>query len=240
MRAGYLFFVAFLVALLPANAQLFGGQIKTKKTLASQYPAGSVFCNGPTAIVDVTNPITGATWMDRNLGASRAATSSTDAQAYGDLYQWGRGSDGHQCRNSLTTTTLSGFDQPGNNTFILNSTAPVDWRQPQNTNLWQGVNGINNPCPSGYRLPTESEWNAEDASFSSQDANGAFNSPLKLSLAGRRNGSLASLDNVGVQGYYQTSTVASTSSSHLKITTITSNTTTYFREYGHSVRCIKN
>lgn len=33
-----------------------------------------------TEIVDVTNPATGQTWMDRNLGASRAATSPTDEQ----------------------------------------------------------------------------------------------------------------------------------------------------------------
>ncbi|PKG42563.1 hypothetical protein, partial [Psychroflexus sp. MES1-P1E] len=35
---------------------------------------------------DVTNPITGEIWMDRNLGASQVATSSIDAAAYGDLY----------------------------------------------------------------------------------------------------------------------------------------------------------
>jgi hypothetical protein len=50
-----------------------------------QYPAGSVFCaSGPTAIVDVTNPTTGKTWMDRNLGATHVAASSFDANSYGD------------------------------------------------------------------------------------------------------------------------------------------------------------
>ena len=33
--------------------------------------------------------------MDRNLGASRAANAKNDYQAYGCLYQWGRGNDGH-------------------------------------------------------------------------------------------------------------------------------------------------
>ena len=42
-----------------------------------------------TAIVTVTSA-TGKVWMDRNLGAGRVATSSTDTEAYGDLYQWGR------------------------------------------------------------------------------------------------------------------------------------------------------
>jgi hypothetical protein len=42
------------------------------------------FTTSSITVVDVTNPATGRTWMDRNLGASRAATSSTDEQAYGD------------------------------------------------------------------------------------------------------------------------------------------------------------
>ena len=42
----------------------------------------TVHCNGtPTAIVDVSNPTTGEIWMDRNLGATQAATSSTDTNS---------------------------------------------------------------------------------------------------------------------------------------------------------------
>ena len=59
---------------------------------------------------NVTNPTTGDILIDRNLGASQVATSSTDADAYGDLYQWGRGTDGHQIRTSGTTSTLSSTD----------------------------------------------------------------------------------------------------------------------------------
>lgn len=62
---------------------------------------------GDTKVVEVTNPATGKTWMDRNLGASRAATSPTDASSFGDLYQWGRGADGHQLRSSDTTSVVS-------------------------------------------------------------------------------------------------------------------------------------
>jgi hypothetical protein len=90
-------------------------------------------------------------WLDRNLGAAQVATSSTDAAAYGDLFQWGRLDDGHQVRTSPTTTTLSNSDVPGHGNFIL-SPSTGDWRSPQNNDLWQGVNGINNPCPDGFRL----------------------------------------------------------------------------------------
>ena len=206
-----------------------------------QYPAGSVFCaSGPTVIVDVTNPTTGAIWMDRNLGATQAATSSTDANAYGDLYQWGRRSDGHQCRNSATTTTLSSTDQPANGSFIIAPNLPYDWRSPQNDNLWQGVNGVNNPCPSGYRLPTEAELVTERLSWSSNNAQGAFASALKLPVAGYRDGSNGSLFDVGTIGHYWSSTVNGVVSRGLAFSSSNASLNYNGRAYGLSVRCLKD
>ncbi len=204
------------------------------------YPAGTVFCNGtPTVIVDVTNPATGRIWMDRNLGATQAATSSTDANAYGDLYQWGRGSDGHQCRTSATTTVLSSTDQPANGSFIIAPNSPNDWRSPQNTNLWQGINGVNNPCPGGYRLPTEAELETERLSWSSN----AFASALKLPVAGRRDFGTGSLDAVGADGRYWSSTVVTGVSSHFLFFDSNSSIAgvgSGNRAYGRSVRCLKD
>jgi hypothetical protein len=207
-----------------------------------QYPAGSIFCaSGATAIVNVTNPTTGRIWMDRNLGASQAATSSTDANAYGDLYQWGRRSDGHQCRTSATTATLSSSDQPANGNFILAPNPPYDWRSPQNNNLWQGVNGVNNPCPSGYRLPTEIELNAERLSWSTNNAVGAFASALKLPMAGFRiYWASGSLGNVGSSGNYWSSTVASGNPSLLQFDSSGAGMGDIGRAGGDSVRCIKD
>ena len=79
----------------------------------------------------------------------RVATSSTDAAAYGALYQWGLGTDGYQVVTSSTKNTLSSSDVPGHASFIIGTNIP-DWRSTQNNNLWQGVNGINNPCPLGF------------------------------------------------------------------------------------------
>jgi uncharacterized protein (TIGR02145 family) len=207
---------------------------------AALYPTGSVFCNGPTEIVDVTNPITGKTWMDRNLGASQVATSSTDEAAYGDLYQWGRAADGHQCRNSATTATLSSTDQPGHGNFITTNSSPFDWRSPQNTNLWQGVNGVNNPCPNGYRLPTETELNTERASWSINTSVGAFLSALKLPMAGWRDfvGSLRDMD---ANGSYWSNNVDGVNVRLLFfINGSGANFATGLRADGYSVRCIKN
>lgn len=77
-------------------------------------------CNSvATQVVEVSNPITGRVWMDRNLGASKVANNSNDVSAYGDLYQWGRFGDGHQFRNSAITNALSTGNTPGHEKFIF-------------------------------------------------------------------------------------------------------------------------
>jgi uncharacterized protein (TIGR02145 family) len=189
---------------------------------------------------DVTNATTGKTWMDRNLGATQVATSSTDADSYGDLYQWGRLKDGHQCRASSTSSTNSADNVPGHDDFILEASSPYDWRDPQNTNLWQGTRGINNPCPGGYRLPTETELDAERTSWGSNNAAGAFGSVLKLPLAGYRSDSNGSLGNVGTYGYYWTSTVSVTVARVLDFYSSYARMDTYYRAGGFSVRCLKD
>ena len=205
------------------------------------YPSGTVHCSGtPTAIVDVTNPTTGKTWMDRNLGASQAATSSTDVDSYGDLYQWGRSADGHQCRNSSTTSTLSSTDDPGHGDFITSNSGNYDWRSPQNDNLWQGVNGTNNPCPSGYRLPTYAELDAELSSWSYHNAFGAFATPLKLPAAGDRIYSHGSFSNVGTNGYYWSSAVNGTYAGYLAFYSSAAGMRSNYRAFGLSVRCLKD
>jgi len=209
---------------------------------SSLYKPGTVFCDGyATKVVEVTNPITGKTWMDRNLGASRAATSSTDAAAYGDLYQWGRGADGHQCRNSGTTSTLSSSDQPNHANFILTTNIPYDWRGAQNDNLWKGVNGTNNPCPRGYRLPTNSELDAERTSWTQNNSIGALNSPLKLPMPGLRNDADGSLKEVGGDGRYWSSSVGAPYVSYLNFFSgDASVNVNRLRAHGFSVRCLKD
>jgi uncharacterized protein (TIGR02145 family) len=178
--------------------------------------------------------------MDRNLGATQVATSSTDAAAYGDLYQWGRGSDGHQCRNSAITSTLSSTDQPGNGNFII-SGGTFDWRSPNNGNLWQGVNGINNPCPSGYRIPTQTELNAERLSWSSNNAAGAFASPLKITVGGFKGYDSGAVNLVESKGNYWTSTnIGGFRASAIDIDLLLNSWVNDTRANGYSVRCIKN
>jgi hypothetical protein len=180
----------------------------------------------------------GQCWLDRNLGASRVALSSTDANAYGDYFQWGRVVDGHQILTSNTTTIVSTTNSPGNANFIL---AKPDWISPQNDNLWQGVSGINNACPLGFRLPTITELDNERVSWSTNNSVGAFASPLKLTVAGYRY-----IDNVWTNanqmGRLWSSTVSGTTVLCLEFGS-TNNATIIkaaLRSTGRSVRCIKN
>ena len=189
---------------------------------------------------DVTNPSTGLTWMDRNLGAQRVALSSTDDKAYGDLYQWGRAADGHQCRTSSTTATNSSDDTPGDALFITEGSSPYDWRSSQNDNLWQGVDGTNNPCPGGYRLPTETELDNEHLSWGSDNAAGAFGSVLKFSMGGRRRYTDGVLEYVGTDGGYLTSTVSGTDIRNLAFAAGSAAIYTRSRGFARSVRCIKD
>ena len=194
-----------------------------------------------TEVVPVTSPATGRVWMDRNLGASRAATARNDTQAYGDYYQWGRARDGHQSLTSRHRSTLSTIDAPGHGEFILsNRDANWDWRSPQNSNLWQGVNGINNPCPEGYRLPTEAEWNAERSSWSRNNRRGALDSALKLPSAGFRSGSSSALNDLGSHGYYWSSSRSDSSARTLHFSSSNAAMDGYGRAAGFSVRCIRD
>ena len=178
-------------------------------------------------------------WMDRNLGASQVATVHNDADAYGDLYQWGRGIDGHEQRTSSTTTTLSDSDTPGHGDFITTSSSPYNWRSPQNDNLWQGVDGTNNPCPSGFRLPTTTEWGEELTALSITNRDTAFASPLKLVSSGYRYYG-GSFHSAGNEGFYWSSSVIGISARYLYFNSGSANTYDGYRAYGLSVRCLED
>ncbi len=176
-------------------------------------------------------------WLDRNLGASQVATAIDDEDAYGDLFQWGREDDGHQERDSDETSTLADSDQPGHDEFIKAVDHPNDWREGNNDNRWNADPMVNNPCPLSWAVPSVEDWNYEVDRWSSNDSEGAFNSPLKLTAGGYR-GVLGSVSGEGTSGAYWSSSVLSTASNRLYFDDDSSNTNSQHRVRGSSVRCI--
>jgi len=188
-------------------------------------------------------------WVGANLGATRVAESATDASSWGFKYQWGRGSDGHQVSTSSTTITRS--DNPGNGVFITtNYSGTSNWRVNANTSLWAGVNGENNPCPSGWRIPIKAEWEAVVNDVISQadsynfTGNRAFSkSVLKIPTSqGRdRNTANVEINNVGNAQWF-----VQTLSGSNGMLIFSAGDGSYWRwdsggeAYGGAVRCVQN
>jgi hypothetical protein len=115
---------------------------------------------------------------------------------------------------------------------------PNDWRSPQKNNLWQGLNGTNNPCPAGYRIPSETEWNQERNSWINFNHVGAFASVLKLPMAGLRE-ETGLLSYVGNTGAYWSTTLDGSYNRTMIFYDDDNLMVDYYRGYGCCVRCIK-
>ena len=150
-------------------------------------------------------------WLDRNLGASQVATIRTDAASYGHYFQWGRGDDGHQLSTSSITPTKLVLGT-NSSLFVWKNGVNTNWLTVNNNDLWQGVNGINNPCPAGFKVPTKDDIAAEMATWPGGAAwDAAYNNPLKIPSAGVRNADNAAMVNVGTVPDLWTSSIGNNS-----------------------------
>ena len=219
----------------------YDGQKARWTIVASNYTDGLSATSVPSGNIGnygtVINPITGKVWLDRNLGASQVATSSTDVNSFGDLYQWGRNADGHQLRTSATSPNQVFHFYTNNGMFIINN---LSWLSTNEPFLWAGIGAQNNPCPSGFRIPTAAEWGQEKLTWSSKDPIGAFTSILKLPLAGYRNLTGLILGN-GTSGHYWSNTNLNPEYAlGIKFYNIYVEDDTSYKINGQSLRCIKD
>ncbi len=200
-----------------------------------------------TDIVDISST-TGRVWMDRNLGAERVAASVDDYLAYGSFFQWCRAADGHQkviwwSRSAGTpvygiSSTLSVSTTAPNSLFIINDGSWLNVSLTDGSLWWNGtVAGANNPCPTGYHVPTYAEWNAEIAAGIS-NATAAY-SKLKLTAAGIRRYDNGKLDQ-SLNGYYWSSTGSQNKANMLNFDGSKARMQSNYMAFGFSVRCIKN
>ncbi|MBB4807020.1 uncharacterized protein (TIGR02145 family) [Chryseobacterium defluvii] len=193
-------------------------------------------------------------WLQQNLGSSQVSVSMTDADSYGDLFQWGRWDDGHQLRNSSTSAVPSSNTPDGLagiNSFITGSSPDSWWSSNGSGDQWTAenagvvtsVNGAD-PCKAigqGWRMPSQSDWNVLVGSEGINNPVSAYGSHLKLPAGGYRSGSTGSFTFVGQRGYYWSSDVATTGGKYLYVGTTTANPSSGApRGQGASVRCIKD
>ena len=204
LSAGSIYYVA-LYAKTSSNVTLIGNSVV--------YEHGTVITS------------TGRKWLQWNLGAtSYPVLVYNDIDNYGNLYQWGRGNDGSQYKaggsNSahpyaVSTSSVKAYNDysvilsPPNSKYVITNNS--DWFTPSYDGLWQGVNGINNPCPTGYRLPTATEFTTELTAGSITNTASAFSSILKLTSQGNRFPSTGNMSNIS-SGYYWTSDVVNPAS----------------------------
>lgn len=205
-------------------------------------------------------PITGADgkqWLNNNLGADysnsihpsfspfQQAIAINDPKAYGSLFQWGRLPDGHELMNQqlgapFSSTTPGPFPtgNPPHALFFVNpSTSDVPW-QAINSNTWGGAN-TRNPCPEGYRIPTQPELVALFTAASITNQATAFNSSLKFTSAGMRIGN-GTFRRVGTDMFYWSATPHPTATTTLWNMLNGVNTDNTVPTFGGSCRCIKN
>ena len=193
----------------------------------------------------VVSPYTGRVWLDRNLGASQACTAYNDTACYGDYYQWGRNTDGHEKSTSATTTTRAEDINDAGTDFITDN-FPYRWTTAdssgsQRSANWSKTDGTS-VCPVGYRVPTITELEAETISASTPVRNrtDAFNNFLKLPSAGTRGGDTGSILSKGTGCYIYSSSVDGSDSYYLYSSSNNAYIFSFYRVYGRAVRCLKD
>ncbi|CAA7196520.1 FISUMP domain-containing protein [Chryseobacterium potabilaquae] len=194
----------------------------------------------------------GRTWKTHNLGANESLDPNVPvAGIHGDKYQWGR-------INPILTQSQ---DQA--------NAGPVTWNfNDASDGSWGPSRTSNDPCPPGFRVPTQAEWQAlnscssvgrigpfgDDASlFSSALTYTSGSNKLTFPAAGFRShlsipnnptlgGVLQMRNEVGMYwsstSYYTTQNNPAAYSFGFNSSSVNPSSSAGYRIEGHSVRCI--
>ncbi|KQT24641.1 hypothetical protein ASG22_11655 [Chryseobacterium sp. Leaf405] len=198
----------------------------------------------------------GKIWLQQNLGSTKVATSLTDEDSYGDLFQWGRWDDGHQKRNSTLIAAPSANDPSGlaggSASFYsagYNSSSNW-WKNGITSDKWEAENAAAStstngadPCraiAANWRLPNVDEINAAMTAENITEFNSALSSNLKLVPAGMKD--YNGIFSPGTRLYLWSSSSSSYTGNgqHLYISQFSTLTNSAGRDAGMSVRCIKD
>lgn len=196
----------------------------------------------------VMSPTTGMYWLNNNLGSNysnvllddwsknpfQQAKSIVDKNAYGNLFQWGRISDGHELRARFEKDgfTYTKSDNPKHKLHIISNDHPYDWRENEDNSLWNSEN-INNICPIGWKVPTKEEFLKE---FDNNYLNDNF---LKLTLSGYRLNHSNEIYSEGKYGNYWLNEITDSYAGFLLVSYKDIKESFIPKASSSSVRCIK-
>ncbi|WP_407476630.1 FISUMP domain-containing protein [Elizabethkingia anophelis] len=183
-------------------------------------------------------------FMCQNLGATEGIDPfSPEAGNHGAKYQWGANTNEagryiSQANDQSNSGTVSGW--------ISTPKPNGSWSDTSKTS--------NDPCPSGYRVPTRAQWqavidnnNVERIGSWANDGNYTtalyVRNPsnirtLMLPAAGYRSNTGGTLLSRGYGGYYWSSSVATSSASRLSFNSSSVHVSNLNRLLGFSVRCV--
>jgi uncharacterized protein (TIGR02145 family) len=208
--------------------------------------------------------------------ATKANTDDDgDYLSYGSLFQWGRAADGHELMNwtafddigaAVNVTDGGGADAErlatntatvGHSLFIEGDNAPYDWVDPTASDGANYGNGAERSanwfktdgtsiCPIGYRVPTDTELEA-DTLLDGQTWTGgvdvrpvAFNNFLKLPIPDSLSRDSGVISNISKDGYYWSGSFSGSEAHLLSLDDTDVRMGSNVRAYGFSVRCIKD
>jgi len=190
----------------------------------------------------VVSPITGRTWLDRNIGAKKVCTTPYDTACYGDYYQWGRNTDGHEKIHSKTTKKKGKTITDSGDKFVINDDG--DWTTSTHRGEnWRATDG-RSVCPAGFRVPNKNEFQAEMVNIESKKD--IYKNFLKMPFAGYRSMSSGKIEDSEEAFTYWINGVPA-DENYLSYALIANNYNRLevyvyknSRAYGNSIRCIKN
>lgn len=261
------YFIAILLIIALFSA--ISGCVATSKATGKneKLPEEKIGSTGAVSFVYQSEPVVyttvraadGNIWLQQNLGAKNVATSINNGSSFGDLYAWGRWTDGHEQRltplvrlnSAPNPNNPKGLNDWGENPFYTHTKSANFWwikgtaQDTWENTLRQGANENEgcDPCRQlgeKWRMPTKEEWENLIEKEKITNLLTAYESNLKIPVAGYRAGNDGQIKSEGKVIRLWTRTAGDNGSAYLvNITLQGADIPAYSRSGGLSIRCIR-